>query len=292
MDFFAHGQKNKKEKSIYLIKFKIKSNYINMKNYRIYKPNTKQYDLYEECHKNQTVNFVKSKIKQYGLLNNCKMTMNRALELINEFIDPSDPDLNLPNSIHVYQTAERIRKDYPNDKEFQICGLIHDLGKILFKFGEPSWAVVGDTFPVGCEYAKSIVYYDTLKQNSDYNHHIYKTKYGIYRKNCGIENLKMSFGHDEYLYMVLKGNNNHKLSDKYINIIRFHSFYPWHSPRNGIRGYTHLANDYDWKMLPLLKAFQKADLYSKTREIPNVDKVRDTYEELILKYFHTHELLW
>ena len=28
-------------------------------------------------------------------------------------------------------------------------GLIHDLGKVLCKYGEPQWAVVGDTFPVG-----------------------------------------------------------------------------------------------------------------------------------------------
>lgn len=27
-------------------------------------------------------------------------------------------------------------------------------------FDEPQWAVVGDTFPVGCQFAKSIVYRD------------------------------------------------------------------------------------------------------------------------------------
>ena len=48
------------------------------------------------------------------------------------FIDPSDPDVDLPNSIHAYQTAERIRKKYPLDKQLQITGLIHDLGKVLF----------------------------------------------------------------------------------------------------------------------------------------------------------------
>ena len=42
------------------------------------------------------------------------------------------PDLDVPNSIHAYQTAERIRKKYPQDKEFQIIGLIHDIGKVLF----------------------------------------------------------------------------------------------------------------------------------------------------------------
>lgn len=37
-------------------------------------------------------------------------------------------------------------------------------------FDEPQWAVVGDTFPVGCQYAKSIVYRDfTFILNPDYD---------------------------------------------------------------------------------------------------------------------------
>ena len=56
--------------------------------------------------------------------------------MLDEFIDPSDPDLDLPNSIHAYQTAERIRKARPLQYELQLTGLIHDIGKVLFKFGE------------------------------------------------------------------------------------------------------------------------------------------------------------
>jgi inositol oxygenase len=52
--------------------------------------------------------------------------------MMDDFIDPSDPDLDVPNSIHAYQTAERIRKKHPEDKELQIAGLIHDLGKFYF----------------------------------------------------------------------------------------------------------------------------------------------------------------
>ena len=36
---------------------------------------------------------------------------------------------------------------------------------------------------------------------------IFSTLYGMYQPNCGIENLMMSWGHDEYLYRVLKHNN-------------------------------------------------------------------------------------
>ena len=48
------------------------------------------------------------------------MTMSKALSLLDEFIDPSDPDLDLPNSIHAYQTAERIRKARPLQYELQL----------------------------------------------------------------------------------------------------------------------------------------------------------------------------
>ena len=51
------------------------------------------------------------------------------------------------------------------DYELQITGLIHDLGKILFEFGEPNWNVVGDTFAVGCKFPDSIILYETLKEN-------------------------------------------------------------------------------------------------------------------------------
>ena len=251
--------------------------------FRVFKKKTKQYDLYKQCHINQTVNFVNQKIQQYSNLNNSTMTMNKALELINDFIDPSDPDLDLPNSIHAYQTAERIRKDYPDNKEFQIVGLIHDLGKILFKFGEPSWAVVGDTFPVGCQNSKSIVYYETLKNNPDYTNSLFQNKFGLYSKNCGISNLKMSFGHDEYLYLVLKYNNNHKLSNKYINVIRFHSFYPWHTSKD----YHYFMNDTDKELLEDVLEFNKYDLYSKNDSTNISEETKKYYDDLLKNFFPT-----
>ena len=72
----------------------------------------------------------------------------------------------------------------------------------------------GDTFAVGCEYAKSIVFYDSLKENPDWNDSRYNTKYGVYSENCGLKNVRVSFGHDEYLYQVLK-NNKKQLTLRY-----------------------------------------------------------------------------
>ena len=135
------------------------------KELRVYLENTPQYFFYIDQHKCQTYDFVSRKNTQYDCLSNKTMTMGEALSIMDNFVDPSDPDVSNENSIHAYQTAERIRKAVPNDYELQLCGLIHDVGKVLFSFGEPSWAVVGDTFAVGCEFPKSIVYYDTQLWN-------------------------------------------------------------------------------------------------------------------------------
>ena len=56
-------------------------------------------------HENQDLEYVKNKYSQYEKLDNCKMSMAIALSLLDNFIDPSDPDLDVPNSIHVYQTS-------------------------------------------------------------------------------------------------------------------------------------------------------------------------------------------
>ena len=70
------------------------------------------------------------------------------------------------------------------------------------------------------------------------------------------------------------------------HLIRYHSFYSWHSPKNNKIGYKHLASNYDWFMLPLLKMFQKADLYSKSEEKVSIECIKEKYNNLINKYFN------
>tara|TARA_B100000131_G_scaffold258094_1_gene253283 strand:- start:14 stop:817 length:804 start_codon:yes stop_codon:yes gene_type:complete len=249
-----------------------------VKKLRTYHVNTPQYNLYNEMHKNQTFQYVKLKTKEYSKLNKCKMTIKKALALLDDFIDPSDPDLDVPNSIHAYQTAERIRKKYPDDKEFQIIGLIHDVGKVLFSFGEPSWSVVGDTYVLGCKFPKSIVYYDTLKNSPEYDKY---DNTGIYKEKCGLENLHISYGHDEYLYNVLKNNKNHKISHKYLNIIRYHSFYPWHTEGE----YRQFMNDNDYIILSDVLKFNDFDLYSKEDDTEITIEVKNYYDKILDEYF-------
>lgn len=70
-------------------------------------------------------------------------------------------------------------------------------------YGEPQWAVVGDTFPVGCEPSENIVFRkETFGDNEDLKNPKYNTKYGMYEKNCGIENLMMSWGHDVSFFYI------------------------------------------------------------------------------------------
>lgn len=88
-------------------------------------------------------------------------------------------------------------------------------------FYEPQWAVVGDTFVCGAAFAPSIVYRsNTFDENPDLNDARYNTEYGIYSPNCGLDQVTMSWGHDEYLYRVLR-NHGTTLPDEALYMIRW-----------------------------------------------------------------------
>eukprot|EP00252_Welwitschia_mirabilis_P013248 TRINITY_DN291_c0_g1_i2.p1 TRINITY_DN291_c0_g1~~TRINITY_DN291_c0_g1_i2.p1 ORF type:complete len:230 (+),score=16.67 TRINITY_DN291_c0_g1_i2:948-1637(+) len=221
--------------------------------------------------------------QDYSKLNRAEMSIWECCELLNEYVDESDPDLDEPQIQHLLQTAEAVRKDYPNEDWLHLTGLIHDLGKVLLhpKFGAlPQWAVVGDTFPLGCAYDPALVHYEHFKGSPDFYNPKYNTKYGIYSENCGLENVVMTWGHDEYMYYVAKMNHT-TLPPAALFIIRFHSFYALH--QGG--AYRHLMNDEDHEGLKWLKIFSKYDLYSKSKVKIDVEAVKPYYLSLIEKYF-------
>ncbi|KAJ8678473.1 hypothetical protein QAD02_014260 [Eretmocerus hayati] len=237
-------------------------------------------ETYRKMHTYQTVEFVKSRMNYWLKFDKCKMSIKEALIKLNDLVDESDPDSDLPNIVHAFQTAEKIRADHPDDDWFQLTGLIHDLGKVMAFYGEPQWAVVGDTFPVGCAWGDSIVYRESsFDDNPDGKDPRYNTKYGIYKPNCGLRNVMMSWGHDEYFYQVLKHNGS-TLPSQGLAMIRYHSFYPWHAGGD----YTHLIDQEDKKLLHWILEFNKYDLYTKSAEVPNIDKLWPYYEKLIEKY--------
>ncbi|XP_042647816.1 inositol oxygenase, partial [Tyto alba] len=238
------------------------------------------YSTYLQMHTHQTVAFVRKKSAQYGSCSLRRMGAMEALELLDQLVDESDPDVDFPNSYHAYQTAEGIRRAHPDKDWFHLVGLLHDLGKVLALFGEPQWAVVGDTFPVGCKVQKSVVFGDsTFHDNPDTRDPLYSTEYGMYQPHCGLENVLMSWGHDEYMYRVMKFNN-FALPKEAFYMVRFHSFYPWHTHGD----YRHLCTEEDLRMLPWVRELNKFDLYTKQEELPDVQQLRGYYQSLIDKY--------
>lgn len=57
---------------------------------------------------------------------------------------------------------------------------------------------------MGCAFRKEIIYPDTFSTNPDSNHPVYSTEDGIYEKGCGLKKLMLSWGHDEYLYHIVR----------------------------------------------------------------------------------------
>ncbi len=232
-------------------------------------------EFYRLNHKYQTVDFVRAKRDEYFKLNKRRMGLWDGLEFLNTLIDDSDPDTNMPQLDHLLQTAEAIRRD-GHPRWFILTGLIHDFGKVLCLFGEPQWAVVGDTFPVGCAWSDKIVLSEFLADNPDSQVAEYQTPDGIYEEGCGLDNVLMSWGHDEYMYHVVKDY----LPTEALYMIRYHSFYPGH--REG--AYAHLMNDDDRKYMNAVRAFNPYDLYTKAAERPDMDELRSFYEELWNEY--------
>ena len=77
--------------------------------------------------------FVKSMHQKYLKFNH-RMKIQDVFSKLEHFIDVSDPDISLPNYYHGIQTAEAIRKD-EHPEWLQLVGLIHDLGKIMYLWG-------------------------------------------------------------------------------------------------------------------------------------------------------------
>jgi inositol oxygenase len=231
--------------------------------------------FYKLNHEYQTYDFVCQKEKEFLAFNKKEMSLWDAVDFLNTLVDDSDPDIDLDQFQHLLQTSEAIRADGYEDW-FVLTGFLHDLGKVLCLFGEPQWAVVGDTFPVGCKFSDKIVHPEFFELNPDSKNPKYNTPLGIYTKNCGLDKVKMSWGHDEYLYQILKDY----LPKPALYMIRYHSFYAQHREE----AYNHLMNQEDHDHFEWVRKFNPYDLYSKAPTPPDVKALRPYYEELVAKY--------
>jgi inositol oxygenase len=233
-------------------------------------------EFYRQNHAHQTLDFVLGKKKEYCGLTRGKKSIWEMADYLNTLVDDSDPDTDLTQTEHLLQTAEAIRKD-GHPRWFVLTGLVHDLGKVLCLYGEPQWAVVGDTFPVGCAYSDQIVFPEFFAANPDSKVPEYQTKYGIYSPNCGLDNVHLSWGHDEYIYSATRNY----LPEEAQYMLRYHSFYPAH--KHG--AYRHLMNGHDENMFEWVRKFNPYDLYSKGRERPNAVEIMPYYQDLVAEFF-------
>jgi len=238
--------------------------------------------FYRLNHEHQSLDYVLAKEDQYFPLKKGRKAIWEAAEFLNTLVDDSDPDTDLTQIEHLLQASEAIRAD-GHPRWFVLAGFVHDLGKVLCLWGEPQWGVVGDTFPVGCAFSDHIVFPEYFAANPDLHHPVYSSKFGIYEPNCGLEKVHMSFGHDGYIYEVMKAY----LPKEALYMLRYHSFYPAH--KHG--AYRHLMNDEDLAMFRWVNEFNKYDLYSKGHAKPKLAEIKPYYDELFAEFLPC-EIAW
>ena len=249
---------------------------------------------YRKMRSRQTYDYVQRMKKKYLQFDKPLLLWDAMVEL-NKLIDVSDPDLDLPNVQHLIQSAEAMRADNCPDW-MQLVGLIHDLGKVMYLWGsdedgtsqDEQWGLVGDVFVVGCKLPDSCVYPEFNSLNPDMQNEKYNTTLGIYETGCGIDEVDLAWGHDEYLYQVLSNHKGNKIPKAGMVMIRYHSFYPWHTGGS----YSELTNEKDKQYLDWVTEFNKYDLYTKSNKIYDLDEVKDYYMPIAEKYLGTTLINW
>uniref|UniRef100_A0A7S3LFE8 Inositol oxygenase n=1 Tax=Amphora coffeiformis TaxID=265554 RepID=A0A7S3LFE8_9STRA len=260
---------------------------------------------YKDMRLFQTVDFYRRMEKKFSFENGQYrrlMTIEEAFDELEHYIDASDPDLELPNKLHLLQTAEGIRRaGYPD--WMQVTGILHDMGKIMYLWGTSEdgqdgstpqgkqWSLGGDTFVVGCRIPNDAVIFPQFnKLNPDMTNPAYNTEYGMYKPNCGLDHLCFAWGHDEYMWRMLVANET-TIPREGLDIIRYHSAYPMHDKG----AYRHLLTEADLERLEWIRIFNRFDLYTKDSDNDirnNMDNIWPYYRDLLEKYGLGGKLKW
>lgn len=263
---------------------------------------------YRDMRTRQTVEFYERMEEKYSFEDGRYrklMTIEEAFVELEDYVDASDPDLDLPNMLHLLQTAEGIRRANHPDW-LQLVGLLHDMGKIMFLWGAGAdigqdghspageqWALGGDTFVVGCRIPDNAVILPQFNVlNPDMSDSRYNTECGMYEPGCGIDELKFAWGHDEYMYRMLVANGC-SIPREGLDMIRYHSAYPWHDKG----AYRHLMKPEDYEREKWVQLFNKFDLYTKDgdnelRGESMQEELWPYYRGLIEKYGLGGKLKW
>jgi inositol oxygenase len=231
--------------------------------FRSYQPGSLQWHAYRQRIPALTYARTQALRAQYLEQRSRAMTIAEAMAYYNDIVDESDPDLkHEPQIKHAIASALGARTSGLPEWAIAV-GFIHDVGKLLIKFGLPQALVVGDEWPVGCAPSPRIVCAEFFADNPDTTHPVYGTRLGVYEEGCGLDNVVISFGHDEYLYRVLAdavADGGATLPAEALFPVRYHSAYVIHTEGE----YDYLLDARDRRWMPILHAFRdKIDLYTK-----------------------------
>eukprot|EP00438_Fugacium_kawagutii_P014785 Skav228774 [mRNA] locus=scaffold589:557855:559690:- [translate_table: standard] len=235
-----------------------------------------QENLKYEKYSMQTVAFVKEQQEVWLKFSKAELSILEAVQMVMDLGDSP------------FQVAEAVRAQWPQGPDwFHLVGLIHDLGKLMLlpplagkDLLEP-WAVLGETFPVGCALPASLEV-----KNPDQRHPLYGTENGIYQTGCGISNLLMSWGKDEYMYQMLKFNQC-TLPNEALNVIRLQSFALWHEAST----YRQFESGEDAETLNWVKALNQTCKTAVAKHSVE-EGVEAYYSSLLKKYNMVGKLKW
>jgi inositol oxygenase len=256
--------------------------------------------LYRLNHARQTVDFVQRQAVRFSSLQHGEMDVWEALEMLNTLreyeaalLGDEGCDPEMPLMEHALQTAELCRREFPDEDWMALVGLIHGLGKLLAhqRFGaQPQWCICGESFPVGCRFHHGVVNSNFFQANPDRRRKMYSSPLGIYKKNCGLQSVYMSWSGPEYLYMVLAMNKT-QLPPEALFLIRNQKF---RSVLKPCQPYHELMSDWDKQQLPRLRKFIDIIEYKKRDahdELP-ISEIKSYCSALIEKYIPQHTLKW
>ncbi|KAJ7447749.1 DUF706-domain-containing protein [Mycena galericulata] len=172
---------------------------------------------------------------------NMRKRIWEAMEKFNTLIDDSDPDTDLSQIEHLLQTAEAIRRDGKPDRMQVTGGGQWDVVGVSYehRFDKPGLIFLAGYFVIGCAFSNKTVLPESFAGNPDSQDAVYSTEYRIYNPNCGLENVMLSWDHDEYEGLAT---------------IRYHSFYPTARART-----PHLTNASDEKALAAARSDEAVD---------------------------------
>lgn len=273
-----------------------------------------KWEHYRRFWSKQCVSYVMNMRQRYATLDRGMLTIKEALDLSK--LLPADPftvSLSSASACRptpslralLFATAELARSTGHPDW-VQFVALIHGLATVL-KFidfitdaesnSDFDWTISVDSAIVGCTFPETSTHSELHCFSPDSGDSRYQSVVGRYKRHIGLENVLLSWTGNEYLYYMLKNNNDVVLPDDAYSLLKLYPLLEWHS--NGF--HSVLANEVDNDLKQSVKDFyglcQTAHLsLSVTQEEMSQDRCdylwKTHYSLVARKYGACDSLRW